>query len=512
MVQMNGSFGHPYRTSATRGVLVAADVVAIFLAVYVSDILMPSPREAPDVHRVFIFTIGALALCGAYRQSQAVRPAHLVSMSAVGRATLLIGLFVLVTMTTGADGELELPAKVLVYLLVGFPLILLARRVAVEALGRVWPQRIVVVGGGLVFRSTCARLRRTGGIELVDLVPLRQEGTAWCEDLEGLTGTVRARRVDRVIFACDAPSPSIVDRAGELQRLAALTFVPSPLPFLACRSHLEDVHGMPFIHGLPAPMGTVSAAIGRGIELALCVSALVLLAPLLAGIAGAVRATSSGPALFRQVRTGWQGRPFVMLKFRTMREGAEGMRDGMAAMNQADPPLFKVDPDPRVTTIGHMLRRTGLDELPQLVNVVRGDMALVGPRPLPTDEADSLIAMAPRRTTVRPGITGLWQVSGGTTLSTSDLCHLDSTYIASRCVAVDLRIMLITLGRLLRGAGGRGMGSATPRFSNSGTMSPTNVLDPPSCRLNERSVALRRQPPQPEVATVEDRQMAGPVR
>jgi lipopolysaccharide/colanic/teichoic acid biosynthesis glycosyltransferase len=178
--------------------------------------------------------------------------------------------------------------------------------------------------------------------------------------------------------------------------------------------------------------------------------AIVVLVPLLAAIALVVRVTSKGPAIFRQIRTGRHGTPFVMLKFRTMVEDAPFRRDELIYANEADTPLFKIDDDPRATRFGRALRRTHLDELPQLLNVLRGDMSLVGPRPLPPEEAAAVTTTAPHRHDVRPGMTGLWQVSGGASLSTEELCELDSVYVRSMSLGLDCRILARTVSTLVR--------------------------------------------------------------
>ncbi|MFG2022740.1 sugar transferase [Streptomyces sp. NPDC048825] len=179
---------------------------------------------------------------------------------------------------------------------------------------------------------------------------------------------------------------------------------------------------------------------------------LLLLAPVLLAAAVAVKVDTPGPLLFRQRRTGWRGKEFHVLKLRTMRVGAEQLRAAMTARNEADGHLFKIREDPRVTAAGRWLRRYSLDELPQLVNVLKGQMSLVGPRPLPVKDS-AFTGEARRRLQVRPGLTGLWQISGRSNLAWEDALRLDLEYVDTWSVGRDLAILFRTLPAVLRGDG-----------------------------------------------------------
>lgn len=191
----------------------------------------------------------------------------------------------------------------------------------------------------------------------------------------------------------------------------------------------------------------------RVVEAAVAAGVLVLIAPLLLVLAALVRITSPGPVLFRQTRIGLDGRPFTMLKFRSMWLGAEQERVRLSHLNEASGPLFKIRGDPRLTRVGRWMRRYSLDELPQLVNVVAGTMALVGPRPVLPAEARMLTATEQRRHVVRPGLTGLAQVSGRSDLAWADMVALDLHYVAHRSLALDLWIIVRTVGAVLTARG-----------------------------------------------------------
>jgi lipopolysaccharide/colanic/teichoic acid biosynthesis glycosyltransferase len=191
----------------------------------------------------------------------------------------------------------------------------------------------------------------------------------------------------------------------------------------------------------------------RATEFALAFVALVALAPLLAVLALLVRVTSPGPVLFRQTRVGADGRLFTMFKFRSMRAGAEHERDRLRHLNEAVGPLFKIRRDPRLTSVGRWMRRFSLDELPQLLNVLDGTMALVGPRPVLPEEARTFTATEHRRHAVHPGLTGLAQVSGRSELSWDDVVALDLHYVEHWSLWLDVRIVVRTLGAVLFGRG-----------------------------------------------------------
>jgi exopolysaccharide biosynthesis polyprenyl glycosylphosphotransferase len=180
---------------------------------------------------------------------------------------------------------------------------------------------------------------------------------------------------------------------------------------------------------------------------------LLVLSPGLLAVAAGVKLTSKGPVLFRQNRVGVNGRPFAMLKFRSMVVDADGMLAELKARNEGNGVLFKLKRDPRVTRFGAFLRRYSLDELPQLVNVVRGEMSLVGPRPPLPSEVESYDYVAVRRLRLRPGLTGLWQVSGRSDLSWEESLRLDLRYVDNWSMALDLHILFRTWRAVFSGAG-----------------------------------------------------------
>jgi len=193
-----------------------------------------------------------------------------------------------------------------------------------------------------------------------------------------------------------------------------------------------------------------------GFDVALASVLLVLLSPLLLSIAVAILvSTPGGPVIFRQRRAGLHGRQFWMLKFRSMQIGADEIKATLADYNEMDGPAFKMSNDPRVTRFGRFLRKTSLDELPQLWNILRGDMSFVGPRPVPVEEVEQYEPWQRRRLSMKPGLTCLWQVSGRNELTFDEWMRLDLEYIDNWSLWLDLKIAIKTIPAVLLGRGAK---------------------------------------------------------
>jgi lipopolysaccharide/colanic/teichoic acid biosynthesis glycosyltransferase len=199
------------------------------------------------------------------------------------------------------------------------------------------------------------------------------------------------------------------------------------------------------------PDRTLALAAKRALDLAGAIVGLVVLSPLFAGIAVAIRSGDGGPVLFRQERIGLHGRPFRVAKFRSMVADAEERRTELAERNALNGPVFKVDGDPRVTRVGRVLRRTSLDELPQLWNVLRGQMSLVGPRPPLRDEVADYDLWHRRRLSMKPGMTGLWQVRGRRDPEFDRWVEADLEYIDRWSLWLDVQILFRTIPAAVQG-------------------------------------------------------------
>jgi exopolysaccharide biosynthesis polyprenyl glycosylphosphotransferase len=253
-------------------------------------------------------------------------------------------------------------------------------------------------------------------------------------------------------------SESIAERT-ELMRVLSesgvcIDYVSGEPEALYSTAVLHHIEGLPILTIRPTAT-RVTRSLKRGIDVTASAIGLALLSPLLAFVAVRIRMDSPGPILFRQPRAGLDGTEFELLKFRTMVEGADQMRDELRAGDDriAAMKMLKLREDPRVTGFGGALRRWSVDELPQLWNVFRGDMSLVGPRPLPLDETLFVDGHFAERLRMRPGITGPWQINGRSDIPFEDMIKLDYMYVASWTMREDLRLLVRTVGAVLHGRG-----------------------------------------------------------
>ncbi|MDQ3429160.1 MAG: sugar transferase [Actinomycetota bacterium] len=232
-----------------------------------------------------------------------------------------------------------------------------------------------------------------------------------------------------------------------------LRVVPGALALMRGRTILSEGMGMPLLEVRYPRLDNSQRALKRALDVAVSMAGILLLWPLFLVVATAVRLDSPGPVLFKQKRVGADEKTFVCLMLRSMRADAEVLQGGLEEMNEAQGPIFKIKWDPRVTRVGGVLRRWSLDELPQLVNVLKGEMSLVGPRPLPVRDFLKMEEEDKRRLGAVPGMTGYWQISGRSDLSFEDMVRLDLYYMENWSLSFDLKIVLKTLGAVLRREG-----------------------------------------------------------
>jgi exopolysaccharide biosynthesis polyprenyl glycosylphosphotransferase len=301
------------------------------------------------------------------------------------------------------------------------------------------------------------RLKRCADIELLGFVddnPYPSEAGSLGTPLGTLFDLPQLcdeRGVDRVLIAFSQSSPTlVVEMLRKLPPAVRISIVPRLFELVTWQSQVDELHGLTVLDVSPACLGPLSRATKRSLDIAASALPILLLSPLMALIAVAIKMTSSGPVFFRQDRVGYKGGIFRIIKFRTMEVGADEVKIDLREHNDVDGPLFKLHNDPRVTAVGRFLRSTSLDELPQLFNVLGGKMSLVGPRPFVPDESAGIDGWAARRFEVKPGMTGLWQISGRNDLSFDELRQLDYAYVASWSLWWDLKILWNTPGSVLR--------------------------------------------------------------
>jgi len=268
-----------------------------------------------------------------------------------------------------------------------------------------------------------------------------------------LAELARAEFVDEVILAGphDREKTLRVVRAARQLRLD----VKMAPDLFGCEAawEMERIGGIPLISLHEERLPIAGLRLKRALDVVGAVAALILLAPVLAGLAILIKLDSPGPVLYAALRAGRKGRPFLCYKFRTMVRDADALKDELRARNQREGPFFKITDDPRITRIGRFLRRYSLDEVPQLCNVLKGEMSLVGPRPHPLDDFSAYAIEHLPRLDVIPGITGLWQVTARRDPSFQAGMNLDIEYIHRWSLGMDLRILLKTAAVVLRGNG-----------------------------------------------------------
>jgi exopolysaccharide biosynthesis polyprenyl glycosylphosphotransferase len=220
------------------------------------------------------------------------------------------------------------------------------------------------------------------------------------------------------------------------------------------RSYVDDLQGVPVMTIQSGPADSWQLIMKRVIDIAGSAALLLALAPLFAGVAWLIRMDSAGPVFFMQERIGFNKRTFRLIKFRTMVDGADEQQSKLEHLNEVAGPAFKIKSDPRITRLGKFLRRFSIDELPQLVNVLKGDMSLVGPRPLPLRDFDRFdTRWHKRRLSVKPGMTCLWQVNGRSNVNFDHWVQMDLEYIDNWSLGLDMKILLQTIPAIVKGSG-----------------------------------------------------------
>ncbi len=433
----------------------AADVAAVWTAVLVGGWLA---GEAASPWRAVLASAAWLGGAAAlrYYDPRSVRSAlEDGALSLVLTALALLSLELAERAAPSAAGLSSLALPVL------WPAAALARHLACR-LGFGAPEQVLIVGCGPLGRATAEDLQRGRGrrrrsvVGFLSLPGDPEEGHAQPDHLGPWTALeqVLARTpVHEVYLAAAGPrdQPAVQEAVRTCETLG----VPFAVALHGLLLRRATPRGAPdgYVHFTLPGASPLPAAVKRLFDVAASAGALLALSPVLLAIAAAVKLTSRGPVFFRQRRVGLHGRPFFMLKFRSMVAGAEALQAALRGRNEPTGPVFKIRDDPRVTPVGRFLRKHSLDELPQFINVLWGEMSVVGPRPPLPSEVAQYEPWQRRRLSVRPGLTCLWQVGGRNHIGFRQWMYLDLRYIDHWSLRRDLSLVLRTIPVVLHGQG-----------------------------------------------------------
>jgi len=437
----------------------AADLIAIaatlvLLNLLQSPVLLAAAAVLPVAWPVALVSCGAYAL----RHSLVAGP----SVGPVLRAGSTLG-FVLLSAAALADPGLPPTALLVATVTITTATVVLRLTARLASKRLTAGLRVVLVGTYDQVRQALDELRRDPhqGLDVVCVCLPDDAGHNLFDipvvvGIEHLALAVETSGADAVIVQpSEHVRPELLRRLGwQLESRGTAFYLASGLlDVTPARTSVSRLAGLHLVQVRPAPRRGPGRAVKELWERASAALLLILLSPALLAIAVLVRSDSPGPAIFRQPRVGRDGHVFTMLKFRTMTTDAETLAAGLLDENDCDGVLFKLRRDPRVTRVGRVLRRYSLDELPQLVNVAAGRMSLVGPRPALPGEVELYAHDPRRRLAVKPGLTGLWQVSGRSDLSWDESVRLDLLYVDNWSLSLDLAIVARTAGAVLRARG-----------------------------------------------------------
>jgi exopolysaccharide biosynthesis polyprenyl glycosylphosphotransferase len=339
---------------------------------------------------------------------------------------------------------------------VSLALLLLLMRAAARGIAlRVTPaERCLFIGDAESAAAIRSKLTCDGGVkaELIAHLDLDKAapwsaGAFSAQRLAEIRGLAQKLDVHRAIIAPrSADAGEMLDLVRTLKAVGVrVSVLPRLLEVVGSTVEFDDLHGVTVMGVRRFELNCSSAAVKRAFDLLGASLGLLAVAPLLALAAVAIKLDSRGPVFFRQLRVGRHGQRFHVLKFRTMVRDAEALKDGLRDRNEAEEGLFKIADDPRVTRVGRLLRKTALDELPQLLNIIRGEMSLVGPRPLIAEEDVRVEGWHRRRLELMPGITGPWQILGPIRVPLREMVAIDYLYAANWSLWTDVKILLRTI-------------------------------------------------------------------
>ncbi len=459
-----------YRASLTRDAtfrraLAIADVTAAYGALLIATLLIGDSAPRLRLFAVLIapLLVVACKAIGLYDRDQHIlRKTTIDELPAILHVAVFYALTLWLAQVVVLTGSLQRP-EVFILAAASFVLMTCGRIAARHIALMVCPaERCIVVGSAAETRRAADKLSASPGVKAVVVAsitmgPLEPSHSVLdrTRDADALARVIADERVERVIVAPDGhDEDEILDVIRALKALGLkVSVLPRLLEVVGSSAAFDEIDGITLLGVRQAGLTASSRFLKRAMDIAIASVALILLAPLLLTIAVLILLDSRGPVLFCQTRIGRAGHRFRIFKFRSMVVDADAVKERLRQQNEAQGGLFKITHDPRITRVGRILRTTSLDELPQLFNVLLGDMSLVGPRPLVPDEDALIEGWKRRRLTVRPGMTGLWQIFGSSRIPLPEMVKIDYFYSANWSLWGDTKILLRTVPYVIRRRG-----------------------------------------------------------
>jgi exopolysaccharide biosynthesis polyprenyl glycosylphosphotransferase len=321
-----------------------------------------------------------------------------------------------------------------------------------------WRKKMIIVGAGEEGKKVYQHFQKKNwlGVNCLGFVDPRVKvspisGIEVLGGIKELPTLIKERSVEEVVIALPPTDHQIMEEIvnNGVRHDVKVRIIPDSFAYPYSDMDIQEYDGLAMIEVKQPHLDAMHKGIKRAMDIMFGIFMLLILIPVWLIIVVVIRLTSKGQAIFRQTRLGKDGKTFEMMKFRSMVEGAHDMRGSLERDNEAAGPIFKMKDDPRITSFGRFLRRTSLDEVPQIVNVIKGDMSFVGPRPPLPDEVSRYRARHLKRLAVRPGITGLWQVSGRDRRDFEEMAQLDLYYIENWSTWLDMKIIIKTIPTVL---------------------------------------------------------------
>ena len=469
------------RVAATVGADAVGILLASLLAVWVAGALagvpvigrLAAPFSADVRGGLLMFValspiwLAALWAFGLYRvPGRSIGGANLAE-TLNGPTALTVATWLVLIVLVLIEGARAPVGALIVFWLIAIVLVPLCRVISRRT---IWStaamqERVLIIGAGEVGHVLAAKISKHPEYRIT-LVGFLDDGEPRSNGAGGppvptigafsdLQHVLLEQRVDRVIVAFSRARHDdflrIVRACADLA--VRVNIVPRLFEVVSSRALVDDVEGIPLLDVGHVELSRFNMVVKRAFDLVVGGCVFLLFLPILAVMAVVIKVDSRGPVFFRQERMGRGGKSFMIYKFRSMYVGADAMREDLAEQNEYSGPMFKIKLDPRVTRVGHFIRRWSIDELPQIINVMTGDMSLVGPRPLWVDEARQVRGWTQKRLDITPGITGLWQVLGRSDIPFDEMVKLDYMYVTGWSLSWDIKLLLQTIPAVLEKRG-----------------------------------------------------------